>query len=108
MNNRRRKHRGNRPGNFSQEIKDRARQRAGFCCEKCQKDFSSPNCKEKLTVHHRLPIAVALSHYPEISASTLSSLMNAQALCQDCHDIEDQLALQNHPQIAEELKKSYR
>lgn len=64
---------------FSRRTKREAKWQAGYACEICGDDECS------LEVHHIVGIWYARNYHPDLSATVIKSLANAQALCSDCH-----------------------
>lgn len=63
---------------FDNQTKYEAKKRAGFRCEICGKPTN-------LEVHHRIAIWFARDYMPQLAASVIKSLANAEVLCSDCH-----------------------
>lgn len=84
---------------FSPQTKLEALRRANWKCEICGVPKQSAR-DGYLEIHHKLAIAVAIQYYPSLGHTIISSLANAQVLCKDCHQQEDNRMRFNHPMIA--------
>lgn len=87
---------GRRRGEFSSELKEAARRRAEYRCERCGREGMTE-------VHHLLGLSIAAKKYPGIAPAILSSLENAMCLCKKCHKIMDRDARKNHKKYAKAL-----
>lgn len=87
---------------FTKETKLSALRRANWKCEQCGIDKQHAP-EHYLEIHHKLGIALALRHHPEISHALISSLANAEVLCIKCHDKKDITDRKKHMQYAQEL-----
>lgn len=92
---------------FPQEVKEEALRLSNYRCEVC-------GCRREdteqgfLTIHHVLPICIALKFYPEISGELIRSLANTKVLCRDCHEEQDRLSMKHHEVYAQALLASTR
>lgn len=87
---------------FTPETKLEALKRANFRCEGC----GVPKREARdgyLEIHHVLGVAAAIKFYPSLAPAIISSLANAQVLCKDCHQQEDNRMQFNHPKIAHSI-----
>jgi 5-methylcytosine-specific restriction endonuclease McrA len=91
-----------KPYNFDFETKLKALEKNNFCCARCGKHKSK--CKPSyLEVHHRLPIGVALDHFPQV-IHKLHTLENALPLCVSCHkEVHENLTIEECAVIAQAL-----
>lgn len=62
---------------FSHETKEKAKERAGYKCERCGKTGH-------LEIHHILPLWWA-KEVPALSYAVISHLANTMVLCVSCH-----------------------
>lgn len=84
---------------FTPDTKIDALKRSGFKCELC----GVPKHEARdgyLEIHHKLAIAAAINYYPSLAPALIRSIANAQVLCKDCHQQEDNRMRFNHPMIA--------
>jgi len=82
---------------FSPGVKHAALERCGNRCERCGKHAKEVG---KLYAHHKLAICIAVTYYPEISASVIKSLDNLEILCDSCHKKADIQARKEHDKYA--------
>jgi predicted HNH restriction endonuclease len=52
--------------------------KSGGSCERC-------GSKERIEIHHILPIWFAAEYFPQLASFALISAENAQAVCHSCH-----------------------
>jgi len=70
---------------FSKETIRLALFNAEYKCESC--GTKKADTKEGyFEIHHKLPIYIACKYFPHIAAKLISSIMNAEVLCCECHD----------------------
>ncbi len=67
---------------FSYPVKEEAKQRVNYTCERCGR---SNGRVKQLEVHHRLAIWFAKKYFPQLSSIILNSIANAEVLCYRCH-----------------------
>lgn len=61
---------------FSEYTKELSRKRAGYCCERCGRNG-------RTEIHHKIPVKIAKElNIPHLM---ISSLINCEALCSNCH-----------------------
>lgn len=63
---------------FPASVIEYAFRKSGGCCEQC-------GSKERLEVHHILPIWFAAEYFPQLASYALISAQNARLLCHQCH-----------------------
>jgi 5-methylcytosine-specific restriction endonuclease McrA len=90
------------PHNFSSETKLESLRRYDFRCANCGKH--KKDCKPKLLeLHHRLPISIALDHFPH-AVFALKSVENCIPLCRECHkEVHEDLTIEECAIIAQAL-----
>lgn len=69
----------NRAGKeFPSSVIEYAFRKSGGSCERC-------GSKERIEVHHILPIWFAAEYFPQLAKHALISAENAQCVCHSCH-----------------------
>jgi hypothetical protein len=71
-----------RTEHFPAQVKEVAKRRADWKCEKCGKTDDEVR---QLEVHHILAVWFAKEYFSQIASHALNSLLNAQVLCSECH-----------------------
>ena len=89
---------------FSDATKLEALKRADWRCEECGKTKQEVGHFE---IHHRVGIAIALSHHPELSHAMISSLANSVCLCASCHKKADIKDRRHHVENAKKLEEYF-
>lgn len=96
------------PMEFTDQTKLEALKRADFKCEDCGRtkaQLREDGEKGYFEIHHRLPIYIIASEFPELSLSVIKSLANAEVLCQKCHaERHRTTTFEEYEAIADELK----
>lgn len=92
---------GKRFAGFDAELRNQLRENTGNKCQECGKE----GCTE---IHHRLPIGVAKSAFPDLlqpngGLDVFTSAANAEVLCYTHHRLRHERP-QDYDAIAEELR----
>jgi len=90
---------------FDKETKREALRLSHYRCEVCGK-MKHETPEGFLSIHHLLPICIALEFYPEFSASLIASLANTMVVCVECHKEQDMLSMKYHEAFAQALLAS--
>lgn len=67
---------------FPAQVKERAKQRSGYRCERCNRRDDQV---KQLEIHHICSVWFAKNHFPQIAKHVLHSIVNARCLCHECH-----------------------